>query len=88
MLNFKRKWNLAVFICFIFIVAWNVKIGLDFLNSVFKLFAVLNFLVVPLFFSALGSSIKSKKKAIEAYQTYLRNVREGKIRATQTESKL
>jgi ABC-type Na+ efflux pump permease subunit len=64
-----------MFLCFMLLAAWNFKIGLDFLKSQFNLFAALNFLVVLLFFSALGSSIKSRKKAMEAYQIYLRKHR-------------
>jgi len=55
------------------LAAWNFKVGLDFLKLQFNLFAALNFLVVLLFFSASGSSLKSRKKAMEAYQIYLRN---------------
>lgn len=60
-------------ISFILLVAWNFKVGFDFLKADLNLFAVLNFLVVLLFFITLGSSIQSRKKAMEAYQVYLRN---------------
>jgi ABC-type Na+ efflux pump permease subunit len=76
-----------MFISFILLVAWNFKVGFDFLKADLNLFAVLNFLVVLLFFTTLGSSIKSRKKAMEAYQICLGNT--GKSRTmTQTETKL
>ena len=87
MLNIRRKRNLATFIFFIAIVAWNVKIGLDFLKAEFKLFAVLNFLSLILFFSAVGSSIRSKRKAMEAYQSHVRKMGKSQIEVlSRTES--
>jgi ABC-type Na+ efflux pump permease subunit len=78
-----------MFISFILLVAWNFKVGFDFLKADLNLFAVLNFLVVLLFFITLGSSIKSRKKAMEVYQVYLRNAGKSQRRAiTQTETKL
>ena len=78
-----------IFISFILLVAWNFKVGFDFLKADLNLFAVLNFLVVLLFFTTLGSSIKSRKKAMEAYQIYLRNTGKNQRRAiTQTETRL
>ena len=78
-----------MFISFILLVAWNFKVGFDFLKADLNLFAVLNFLVVLLFFITLGSSIKSRKKAMEVYQVYLRNAGKSQRRAiTQTETEL
>ena len=78
-----------MFISFILLVAWNFKVGFDFLKADLNLFAVLNFLVVLLFFITLGSSIKSRKKAMKGYQVYLRNTGKSQRRAiTQTETKL
>jgi len=78
-----------MFVSFILIVAWNFKVGFDFLKADLNLFAVLNFLVVLLFFITLGSSIKSRKKAMEAYQICLGNTGKSQRRAiTQTETKL
>ena len=68
MFNFKRRRNLAMFICIIVIVAWNVKIGFDFLEADLKLLAILSFSAILLFFIALAKSIKSRKIATEAYQ--------------------
>ena len=78
-----------MFISFILLVAWNFKVGFDFLKADSNLFAVLSFLVVLLFFITLGSSIKSRKKAMEAYQTCLGNIGKSQRRIiTQTETKL
>lgn len=65
MFNFKRKRNLMIFICFIIIVAWNVKIGFDLMKTDSKLFTILNFSALLLFFLALRASIKSRKAAME-----------------------
>jgi len=72
MFNFKRRRNLAMFICFAIIVAWNSKIRFDFVKTDFKILAILDFCAVLLVFLALGKSIKSSKIAIEAYQTHVR----------------
>jgi len=78
-----------MFISFILLVAWNFKVGFDFLKADLNLFAVLNFLVVLLFFITLGSNIKSRKKAMEAYQVYLRNTgKSQRMAITQTQIKL
>jgi ABC-type Na+ efflux pump permease subunit len=78
-----------MFISFILLVAWNFKVGFDFLKADLNLFAVLNFMVVLLFFITLGSSIKSRKKAMEVYQVYLRNTgKSQRMAITQTETKL
>jgi ABC-type Na+ efflux pump permease subunit len=78
-----------MFISFTLLVAWNFKVGFDFLKADLNLFAVLNFLVVLLFFITLGSSIKSRKKAMEAYQVYLGNTGKSQRRAiNQTETRL
>jgi len=68
MLNFKHKRNLALLVCFIFIAAWNVKIGFDLLNTIFKSFVILNFLAILFSSLALGTSIRSRKIVMEAYQ--------------------
>ena len=73
MLNFKRRRNLAIFICFIIIVAWNTKIGFDLVKTDFKLFVVLDFSAILLFFLALAKSIKSKQIVVEAYGAYIKN---------------
>lgn len=71
MFNFKHRRNLAIFICFIIIVAWNVKIGFDLIKTGFILFAILG-LSTTLFFSlALGASIRSRKIAMEAFKNHL-----------------
>lgn len=75
MFNFKHKRNLALFIGFIVLVMWNLKVGLDFLKTNFNSFAVLSLSVVMLFLSALGKSIKSRKKAMKVYQAYLTSIR-------------
>ena len=72
MFNFKRRGNLAMFICFMIIVAWNAKIGFDLLTSNFKLFAILSFSTALFFSLALGKSIRSRKIAMEAYQKSLK----------------
>lgn len=72
MFNFKHKRNLATFICFIIIVAWNFKIGFDLIKIDSKLFVILDFSAILFFFLALGKSIKSRKMVMEAYQAYLR----------------
>lgn len=54
-----------IFICFIIIVAWNVKIGFDLMKTDSKLFTILNFSALLLFFLALRASIKSRKAAME-----------------------
>lgn len=72
MFNFKRRRNLAMFICFMMIIAWNFKIGFDFAMSDFKSFAILNFSAVLFFFLALGTSIRSKKMTMKAYQAHVR----------------
>jgi hypothetical protein len=78
-----------MFISFILLVAWNFKVGFDFLKADLNLLAVLNFLVVLLFFITLGSSIKSRKKAMEAYQICLGNTEKSKrSNITQAETKL
>jgi hypothetical protein len=71
MLNFKHKKNVLNLLLFILLAAWNFKIGLDFLTANLTLFAVPSFLVVLLFFVALGSSIKFRKKVMKAYQSHL-----------------
>ena len=76
MLNFKHKKNVLTFLLFIFLAAWNFKIELDFLKAGLTLFIVPSFLVVLLFFVALGSSIKSRKKAIEDAQKILNGTAE------------
>ena len=89
MLNFRRKRNLALFMCFVVLVMWNFKIGLDFLKTNFNSFAVLNFSVILLFLSALGKSIKSRKKAMKVYQAYMTSIRKSKIKSSvQSEYKL
>ncbi len=60
-----------MFICFIIIVAWNVKIGFDLLKTGFKLFAIIGFSTILFFSSALGISIRSRKMAMKAYQKSL-----------------
>jgi lipopolysaccharide export LptBFGC system permease protein LptF len=72
MFNFKRRGNLAMFICFILIVAWNVKIGFDLLTTDLKLFAILGFSTVLFFFLALGITIRSRKIAMKAYHRSLK----------------
>jgi len=72
MFNFKRRGNLAMFICFIIIVTWNIKIGFDLLKTDFKLFAILGFSTILFFSLALGTSIRSRKIAMEAYQKSLK----------------
>jgi hypothetical protein len=75
--------------CFIILVMWNFKIGLDFLKTNFNSFAVLNFSVIFLFLSALGKSIKLRKKAMKVYQTYMTSIRKSQIKSSvQPESKL
>lgn len=74
MFNFKRRRNLAMFICIIVIVAWNVKIGFDFLEADLKLLAILSFSAILLFFIALAKSIKSRKIAIEAYKEVIQKI--------------
>jgi ABC-type multidrug transport system fused ATPase/permease subunit len=72
MFNFKRRRNLTMFICFIIIVMWNIRIEFDLVKTDFKLFAILDFFVILLFFLALRTSIKSRKIAMEAYQAHVR----------------
>jgi hypothetical protein len=72
MFNFKRRRNLAMFVCFIIVVAWNIQIGLDLLKTGFKVFAILDFSATLLFFLALGTSIRSRKIAMEAYEAHVR----------------
>ena len=75
--------------CFIVLVMWNFKIGLDFLKTNFNSFAVLNFSVIFLFLSALGKSIKSRKKAMKVYQAHMTSIRKSQIKSSvQPESKL
>jgi hypothetical protein len=75
--------------CFIVLVMWNFKVGLDFLKTNFNSFAVLNFSVILLFLSALGKSIKSRKKAMKVYQAYLASIGKSGIKSlVQPESKL
>jgi hypothetical protein len=71
-----------MFISFILLVAWNFKVGFDFLKADLDMFAVLNFLVILLFFTTLGSSIKSRKKAMKAYHIYLGNIGKSQRKAT------
>lgn len=70
--NFKRRRNLAIFICFIIIVAWNFNVGFHLVRTNFKSFTILNFSAILLFFLVLGKGIKSRKIATEAYQTLAR----------------
>ena len=70
--NFKRRRNLMMFICFIIIVVWNVKIGSDLLKTDFKALTILSFSIILFSFLALGTSIRSRKIAMEAYQESLR----------------
>jgi hypothetical protein len=77
MLNFKRKRNLTTFICFLIIIAWNIKIGLDFIKTNSTLFTILDFSALLLFFLALKASIKSRKTAMGAYDTYVRSIKNG-----------
>ncbi len=89
MFNFKYRRNLALFMCFIVLVMWNLKIGLDFLKTNFNSFAVLSFSVVLLFLSALGKSIKSRKKAMKAYRAHMTSIRKSQIKSSvQPEPKL
>jgi hypothetical protein len=82
MFNFKHRRNLALFMCFIVLVMWNFKVGLDFLKTDFNSFAVLNFSVILLFLSALGRSIKSRKRALKVYQAHMTSVRKGQIKCS------
>jgi len=66
MFNFKHRRNLAMFICFIIIVAWNVKVLFDLLEMGFKLLAILDFSAILLFLVILARSIRSRKIAMEA----------------------
>lgn len=72
MFNFKRKRNLAIFISFIIIVAWDFKIGFDLVRADCSSSAILAFSAILLFLLALGKSIKSRKKAMEVYQAYVK----------------
>ena len=65
MINFKDRRNLSLFMCFVVLVIWNFKIGLDFLKTNFDSFAVLSLSVVLLFLSALVKNIISRKKAMK-----------------------
>lgn len=78
MFNFRRRRNLAMFICFIIIVAWNIKIGCDLLTTKFKFLSALDFLAILSFFLAFATSIRSWKKAKKAYQAHLRTKMEVK----------
>lgn len=75
MFNFKQKRNLATFICFLIIIAWNIKIGLDFIKTDSTLFTILDVSALLLFSLALKASIKSRKAAMEAYDTYVRSIK-------------
>jgi hypothetical protein len=89
MFNFKHRRNLASLICFIVLVTWNLKIGLDFLKSNLTIFALLDFSVILLFVSALGRSIESRKKAMKVYRTHVLGIGKGPITSSvQPESKL
>jgi hypothetical protein len=79
MFNFEYRRNLALFMCFVVLVVWNVKIGLDFLRTNFNSFAVLSFSVILLFLSALGKNIKSRKKAMKAYRAHMTSIRKSQI---------
>ncbi len=68
MFNFKRKRNLLTFICFISLLVWNIKVGLDLLKTDFKILAALDFAAIIFFFLVLKASIKSRKTAVEAHQ--------------------
>jgi len=61
-----------MFICFIIIAAWNIKIGYDLLKTEFKLLSTLDLLAILSFFLAFATSIRSWKKAKKAYQAQLR----------------
>jgi hypothetical protein len=82
MLNFKRRRNLALFICFIILVIWNFKIELDFLKTNLNSFAVLNFSVILLFLSALGKSIESRRKAMKAYKAHMAGIGKSQIKSS------
>jgi hypothetical protein len=75
MINFKHRRNLALFMCFVVLVIWNFKIGLDFLKTNFDSFAVLSLSVVLLFLSALVKNIISRKKAMKAYRAHMTSIR-------------
>jgi hypothetical protein len=75
--------------CFIVLVMWNLKVGLDFLKTNFNSFAVLSLSVVMLFLSALVKSIKSRKKTMNAYRAHMTSIRKSQIKSSvQPESKL
>jgi len=59
-------------ICFNILVMWNIKVGLDLLQTEFKVFAALDFTAIIFFFLVLKASIKSRKTAIKAYQRTLK----------------
>jgi hypothetical protein len=74
---------------FIGLVAWNVKIGLDLLNTNFNLLAVLSFSVVLLFLSALAKNIESRNKAMRVYEAHMRKNGKSHINSSdQSEFKL
>lgn len=72
MFNFRRRRNLTMFICFIIIVAWNIKIGFDLLKTEFRLLSILDLLAILLLFLSFGTNIRSGKLAMKAYQAHLR----------------
>jgi hypothetical protein len=82
MFNFKHRRNLALFACFLLLVIWNFKIGLDFLKTGLNTFAVLNLSVILLFLSALGKSIKSRNRALKVYQAYMTCTEKSQIRSS------
>ena len=89
MFNFKHRRNLALFIGFIVLVMWNLKVGLDFLKTNFNSFAIPSFSVVMLFLSALVKSTKSRNKAMRVYQAHMRSIGKSQINSSvQPESKL
>lgn len=70
MLNLKRRRNVATLLCFVLLALWNFKIGLDFLVAKLDVLALPSFLVVILFFSALVSSVRSRRKVLEIHSEY------------------
>ena len=68
--------------CFVVLVVWNVKIGLDFSRTNFNSFAVLSFSVILLFLSALGKNIISRKKAMKAYRAHMASIRKSQIESS------